>query len=371
MLKRCKILQLSVGSMLGQNVLDVLESRRDRVTLVGASTEVENPRIFRCDRVYRVPVLADGAAFRRRFREILQAERPDLILPGRDDDVVFLAEFREQEPQWAGAIPCGRSAIARIVRDKFATWRWASEHRLPFARSFVYQGPADDKALDDFVAAVGYPMIAKPREGFGSQGVFIVPDEGVLASLLRIEGLLVQEYLMPRADLGDRLRAYRLAPPLFFQIPEDHQYAAQMLIGPDGTLGEKYTSVSRMVLGRCERLERVREPAMEALLEVYGRALYVQGWQGFVNVQCKPDAAGVWKAHEINLRMSGGTSARLLTGHDEIGRMMKAFYPQFGFPDLGRRPPPEGVVVRTLTDNFVSAEDMRCFAADQSWSAPP
>jgi hypothetical protein len=264
------------------------------VTVVGTNAEVDNPRIFRCDRVYRVPELADAAAFRIRFREISAAERPDLILPGRDDDDVFLAEYCEQEPHWAGAIPCGPSAIARIVRDKCATFRWAAANDLPFVRSFACGKAEDDKALADFVAAVGYPLIAKPREGFGSHAVFVVPDEGVLASLLQIDGLLLQEYLMPRADLGERLRAYRMAPPLFFQIPEEHQYASQSLIGPDGNLGERNTSVCKMVFGRLERLERVCRPETEALLETYGQALRLQGCRGFLNIQ----ASRMLQAHE-------------------------------------------------------------------------
>lgn len=368
MSQKFKLLILSVGSLLGQNILDVLARRRERVTVIGTNSQVENPRNFRCDRLYRLPEMRQQEVFGQEFQALLEREQPKLILPGRDDDVVFLADFKANNPSWSNALPCGKVEIARIIRDKFLTYTWATEHHLPFAHSFVYTSSQDRSALNQFIQEAGYPLIAKPRDGFGSRGVYIIPNEKVLQPLLELNNLLFQEYLMPPDDLSEHLKRYTIAPPLFFQIPEQHQYAAQTLISPDGHLHKKYTSVSTMVLGRCERLERIEEPDMQTLLEDYAKVLYQAGWLGPLNIQCKRDRQGQWKVHEINLRMSGGTSARLLTGYDELGHLLNTFYPEFNFPDLSGATP-KGVVVRSLTDTFIATQDMQQFAQQGFWSA--
>jgi hypothetical protein len=46
---RLKILVLSVGSLLGQNILDALEGRREQVDVIGGDTGTTNARLFRCE----------------------------------------------------------------------------------------------------------------------------------------------------------------------------------------------------------------------------------------------------------------------------------------------------------------------------------
>ncbi len=65
---RLRLLILSVGSLLGQNVLDALEGRRERVHVIGASLAADNARLFRCDTAYLTPPTDDAFAFRARLR---------------------------------------------------------------------------------------------------------------------------------------------------------------------------------------------------------------------------------------------------------------------------------------------------------------
>ncbi len=367
MTKPFKILILSAGSFLGQNILDTLETRRELFQIIGLTIDIENSCHFRCDQLYLVPKLAEKAQFISRFLTILQQEQPDLILPGRDDDVVFLAEFRAQYPQYQAAIPCGSGALAKIMRDKFSCYLWTLEHKLPFAASFAYENSLDMDKLSAFIDKVGYPLIAKPRQGFGSLGVYIIANERILNNLLNLKDLLFQAFLSPPAELPQYLEKYQLAPPLFSQLPENTQYAAQTFINQQGELEQSFTSVSEMVMGRCQRMQKVKEPGMDDLLQAYAQVLYQQGWQGFVNVQCKPDASGKWQAHEINLRMTGGTSSRLLMGYDELGTLFDCFYPDWGLQNLSNNNPEAGVVLRTLSDCFVPEQDMQTLKTQQVW----
>jgi carbamoyl-phosphate synthase large subunit len=334
-LKTFKIFQLSVGSLLGQVMLDVLENRRAHVEVVGLNSIAEAPGNFRCDRVYLAPETADQQAYLTRFKEILALEQPDLILPGRDEDVCFLSAFKAQNALWTKAIPSGNAKLAEKIIDKYDTFLWSQQQGLPFADSLLYRGN-DPAALEPFMQRAGSVILAKPRKGFGSKGVFFMQSMADIEKMATANGeLLLQEYLGDPGFLAPYFKAYSQGMPLFFQVPETQQFAAQGLIGPDGKIGDVFCSQSTMVLGRTERFCKYTSSALEQLFFHYARALRDGGWRGSVNVQAKPHATtGQWKAFELNLRMSGGTACRLELGFDEMHNLIQAFYPTVDFPVL-------------------------------------
>jgi hypothetical protein len=166
-------------------------------------------------------------------------------------------------------------------------------------------------------------------------------------------------------DLHTYQQQWQLGLPLFFQVPETTQYSAQTLITPSGELANSMCGFSTMVQGRCEA--PIDEPEVESLMREYSRAQYDQGWQGSFNLQFKPDRQGIWKAHEINLPMSGGTSARMIFGYDELGTLLAHFYPQFDFPNFSHSEPESGRVYRVLTDEWVPQDWVACLTRTGQW----
>ena len=348
---RARLLLLSVGSLVGHNVLEALQGRRDRVELIGTNLLADAPGNFRCDRCYLVPP-TKAPGFGSRMHEILANEQPDLILPGRDDDVVFLAGLQAARPELAANIPCGSPAAAAVITSKLASSRFAAEHGLVFADSVLLAEAADLAAVEDLGRTAGWPLIAKRPAGFGSQGVQIVTDAESAARLLGHGTWLLQEYLDPPAELPTLLAQWQLGPPLFFQIPETSQYACQTVIAPDGAIAPLCLTLNTNILGRTEYVERVDLPELEAVGQAWARAMADAGWRGSLNLQCKRDRNGAWKIFELGGRMTGSTSARLLLGYDELGLLLGAFRPELGFADLSRQAP-QGAVRRLLVDAWL------------------
>lgn len=341
---KIRVLQLSVGSLLGQVLFDLLAERRGTAEVIGLNSEPDSLWNFLCDRVYLSPPLEQEDAFQAFFAKILKRHAPQVILPGRDDDVVFLARWRDAHPEWASQIPCGNPELASLLRDKWKATQWAQQHALPCALTCVYRGPQDLASLRAFREQLPLPWIAKPCQGDGSRGVFVIDSDEALEGFLKAHAqrehteprtsFVFQEYLSPPPELQQKLALLKWGSPLFFQIPEQRQYAAQSIIGPEGQLGEIFCSVSHMLMGRCEYLERGEYPELRDLMQRYCQVLAQEGWRGFVNLQAKPDRAGQWKMHELNLRLSGGSSARLLQGYDEWAQLFAYFYPELPQQDL-------------------------------------
>jgi len=222
------ILQLSVGSLLGQNVLDALDGRRDRVRVVGLNTIAASPSVFRCDRVHRSPPAADEA-FGPFLRSTIEAEQPDIVLPGRDGDLGPLARLAESDPSLRDRIPIGSIDAARIVSDKVAMWRFAAARGLPFADSFALDDLASPKAARAW-AASRYPILAKPRTGSGSPGIRILCDERHLTALLArgSGGTLLQQVVEFGEDrcreIEAQLASIECGVPLSFDLHDPAQH---------------------------------------------------------------------------------------------------------------------------------------------------
>ena len=358
----------SVGSLVGQNILDALESRRHQVTLIGLNSVAQNARNFRCDRVYLVPETKDAESFFPHLLDLLHHEKPDIILPGRDYDVIMLAHLKETYPEFAATICTGTSYAPRMMFDKYQCYQFATKHGLPFADTLLL-GPNDLTGLDSFLTRNSFPLICKPRMGFGSHGVrFVTSREQIEKNAARGE-ILLEEYLSPRGDIERHLHDTSLGTPLFSQIPEETQYAGQTVIKPDGSLPGICLTNNTNVMGRTEFTEIWENQAFRDVVRDYAQALYQVGWCGSLNVQIKPDRQGQWKVFELSPRHTGSTSARLLLGFDEIGILIEAFRPDLAFPNLSSPVRKDMKVYRFLTDATLLNSQVISLQQERTWKA--
>jgi carbamoyl-phosphate synthase large subunit len=369
---RFHIMVLSGGSLIGQNILDSLEGRRERVRLTGVNQHAGHPRLYRYDRVHLCPPL-ESDTFRPFLLELIERERPDAILPGRDHDTVELAELAAASPELRPRIPCGDPEAARTMNDKGLSCRFAVRRGLPFAPTCLVEDEGRE-AVRAWAAAQGFPLLAKPRRGYGSLGVRILTRSRQLEAFLdrHGEGYILQKYLDLRPErerfIEEYLRDLDCGVPLFFDLPEEGQYAGQAVIAPDGRVGRVFTSVNRMVIGRCERSAPHLDPALEALTRAYAEAMASSGWRGMFNLQCRRTPDG-YAAHEMNGRMSGSTSARRWLGYDEVRELVSGFFGVDIGPDRREEgvEPGEGVVCRSLSDDFVARRELDRLARDRIW----
>lgn len=340
-----KILITSVGSLVGQNVLDSLQDRRADVEVVGVNSLASAAGNFRCDRCYLAPSAAIFDAYRDRLHSILCEERPDLVLPGRDDDVVVLAAIKEAAPSFFAAIPVGPLSIAKVLADKWASHEFAAVHGLPYVDTAL----ADDlPAVRRIVSRHGFPLIAKPRRGNGSRGTRVVFDDAQCAAVGKLDGYVLQHYVQPEPEVLRSRQGDGTGVPLFY-APVLQQIVSQAVIGPDGRVRELFCTFIDLVMGRAERIVWLDDAeVMEATCR-YAEAVAAAGWVGALNVQGRRDKEGAFLVYELNGRVSGGTMARLLLGFDEVGMLFESF--------TGRTIPPSsrgigahGIVTKSLVD---------------------
>jgi carbamoyl-phosphate synthase large subunit len=321
---KTRILLLSGGNLVGQNVLDALANRRSSVELVATNSVADDLSLFAFDAVYLVPpTLRDPDAFESRLMEILERERPDLVVPCRDDDVLFLADFKGRRPRMADRLLCGNRFTAEVTCDKWLSWTFCRDHALPFAPSIPT--PIGEPEAEEFAGEHGFPLLVKPRRGFASHGVYLVFNMAQLRRAVAREGQIVQKYLAGGAALDAYLREVDETGVALFHSFDDIKHSIQIFIAPDGSGAGNFCTRNIRRHGETRRLERYEGADAAALgaqcIDAFSRA----GWRGPMNIQCQKTPEEHLVIYEFNGRLSGATAARYVMGHDEVGLAVSTF----------------------------------------------
>lgn len=357
------LLILSVGSLVGTNILDAAADFRPGLRVLGINSEAAAPNNFRCDQVWLAPPAEQREAYWQCVERVLEAEQPDLVLAGRDDDIGQMAAWREHHPRWARCLAAGPSALAGPMADKLLGHAWAGQQDLPFAPTVAADAPDAPALCARWQAEFDGALIAKPRDGNGSRGVRLLLDEAALQAALGDARLVIQPYLSDPAPYRQLQQQRGSGLPLFW-TPALTQYVAQTVIGPDGRILGRMDMQARMVAGRCELAQPLDDPAFRAIGDRCAQAFAKGGWRGPVNAQFVHHPRLGYQAIEFCARVAGGMYPRLLLGFDELGLSLAAWTGQ-RFVRPGR--PAAERVHRVTRDVAESAADTARLRSQGTW----
>jgi carbamoylphosphate synthase large subunit len=322
-MKKLRLLVLSVGTQVGQNVLTTLVRRRTELELIATTSVSNEPSIFDWDAAYIVPATAaEPEVFESRLLDIMERERIDLVIPCRDDDVVFLAALRDRRLDLAPRLLCGSRQAAQVIADKWLSAEFSAHHGLPFAPS-IANGAAPERAA--FAREHGYPLIAKPRRGYASQEVYLISTDAQLERVLARDGWIVQKFLGDPQTIADYLSGLETRGIPLYHTFQGLKHSIQALIAPDGAVAHVICTRNASRMRRSKRVEADRDPVPHDVGVKCARAFSAAGWRGPLNIQCQKSADGALFIHEFNGRFTGATVDRWLLGFDEVGAAIECF----------------------------------------------
>lgn len=352
--KKKSILITSVGSLVGQNILDSLRDRRKNIKIIGTNSIAEAANNFRCDKAYLVAEAKNNEEFTKGLINIIENEEPDVIIPGRDDDVVILAQLREKMAYLKDRFLVGSVDFAKVMDDKVLSYEFSQKHNLPFAPTIESGLPDSSSNVKALVVKFGFPLIAKPSKGNGSRGVMVIINESQLEKVIRVPYFSIQPLFGQNRDLS---LDTSMGLPFFWEIPENRLFAAQVIINKNQEIEDIFTFISKMVYGKCERMDIYQNPVLFEVIKKFAEAAVLEGWRGPFNVQLKEDSIYGFQAIEMNGRFSGGTSARFHLGFDEVSRTLNDWIGKGTIPDT---PLPKGnkVVTKILADYAINQSNI-------------
>lgn len=371
--EKIKFLIVSVGSLVGQNILDSLEfsefNRRDLVHITGTNSLSLTANNFRCDKCYKVPQTS-SPEYLLKMKEILHDVKPHLILTARDADSSAMKEIMLEDETLPGKLPFGSLDSIFCALDKWQSYLFCKKHNLPFAETFLINPSADLNYLKDFVETVGYPMVAKPQKGFASKGVYFVRNWNEVLHFKDQQGYILQEYLGKAAGLESYFESFSGPRPLFTEVPDVSHQTCHVPISMDGEIGEVFCLKNHHHFGAVMRLQRVKNQELEKLAMKFAKAFVSEGGAGPLSIQFRPDKYGVEKAQEMNLRTTGSTYPRLMMGQDEIGIIVNSLLPAFDFPVYNRPDPGyDTIITKSLYSYSISEGQLFSFDEDGYWES--
>jgi len=288
-LSQLTILVLGVGGNVSQGILKALaESDLDCRVLAGCIDPL-SLGLYIADRSYVTP-LASSGDFLPWVEQVCEKEGVDTILSGVEPVLWALA----QAPHLPSLV--SPPPVLRVGQDKLFTAEWPARNDLAAPRS---ADAADSLAVRGLVADCGFPLVAKPRRGKGSERVALLRDDTELDRVIGRPDIVVQEHLSS----------------------EDAEYTVGCVCDSDGEPRGVLAMRRTLHAGTTVVAEAGDLPVIREYAEAIARKL---GPVGPLNVQLRlVEDAPV--AFELNVRFSGTTPLRTRLGFREVEACLRHF----------------------------------------------
>ena len=289
-------LVLGVGGNVGQGILKALACSNLDCRVVGACTSASAFGLFSVD-CARISPLADSPEFLGWLIEICHDESVDVVLSGVEPVLDVLARNHDTILTQTGAVCIVNDIEAmNIGADKLRTCEWLRDEGLPYPRHAVSE---DSQGVANIAATCGYPLIAKPRWGKGSQGIIVLQRKADLSGLLKLPGYVVQEML------GD----------------DDSEYTAACITDRDNILRGIIVFHRFLTSGTTSCAIAGEYPEVRSMAAMIVEKLKPRGP---CNVQMRMHH-GQAVCFEINVRFSGTTPIRARLGFNDVEAAIRHF----------------------------------------------
>lgn len=285
------ILITAVGSGVSQSIIKALRLANEKLGrtyyLIGTDMQATAAGLYRVDRGYMVPGCS-SPDYLEKIITIIRNETVDVVIPGSDPEVLALSENRSYiEDATEATVLVSPVETVKIGIDKWETYRFLRNHGFSFPQTFL---PED---VDSILDCTGFPIIAKPRRGSGSVGLYILRNKRDFDQFLPSfdDTYIIQEYLMP----------------------DDSEYTTGIVFDCKGNIIDSITMLRKLKKGASYFARVVDCGEVLDAMEAIASHLEVRG---AINLQCRVTDRGP-VVFELNPRFSGTTAARAVAGLNE------------------------------------------------------
>ena len=222
----------------------------------------------------------DDPGFVDALLEICEREHIDVVVPTVDNELIPVARRLEDFSRLGARVLSASLSTLERCLDKWVLLQSCGPD-VPVPR-----GGLLDQDFDP--AAVGWPLLTKPRRGSGSRGIVLVEEPAALDRLPHDGSLLAQEYL-PGPEYSVDVLAYRdghvaaAVPRSRLKVDSGIAVAGCTLVRPD--LQDAAVAVAHSIALSC-----------------------------VANIQFREDAAGVPRLLEVNPRFPGSMPLTVASG---------------------------------------------------------
>lgn len=187
-----KVLVLGAGSNVSQGIIKSLRMIKRSIKIFGACISEYSKGIYLCDEGYICP-RADDEQFISWVVEFCNNHKIDIIFTGVEENVLELARNIDVLKQKTKSIFISSSYEQLLLgQDKFFTCEFLKNAGCNFPKYQLYKGM---DSVREFARRVGYPIIAKPRNGKSANGIVIIKNENDINNCSGLDDYVLEEYV--------------------------------------------------------------------------------------------------------------------------------------------------------------------------------
>lgn len=299
-----KALVLGAGGNVSQGIIKALRAANLPVKIIGACIGEYSKGLYMCDEGYICPYAADDR-FIPWVADFCNQNEIDIIFTGVEENILALAKKEEYLKTNTKAVFVSSSYDQLLIgQDKYLTCEWLKRSGCNYPLFQLWSGAENAKR---FAETVGYPIIAKPRNGKSSKGIVRVCSEEEIDKCGALDNYVLEQCV------GDDKSEYTIG------CYSDKHGRLQKLLPMrrklyNGTTVWAKTVNDQRIVDECEKICRVFQP------------------RGPLNVQLRLDKDGRPVCFELNVRFSGTTAIRSKFGFQDVKAMVLEYV--FGQEDV-------------------------------------
>src|SRR5215831_7674182 len=280
------VLVTASGGIIGEGIIKCLNwanlSSADGEVfyrIFATDTHAQAAGLYRCNAIGFLVPCSSSPNYVDRIISIAKGNDIKAILVGSDEELLVLGKYQARiEAETDARIISSPLTVLELGRDKWRTYEFLAANKFSRAESCLPDNTSD------FISRYGFPLVVKPREGYGSRHFAVARDENELAyNISKIEQVgwkpLLQEYL------GDGSTEYTTGVTI---DKGGGKILSSISIQKTIKHGQTYKAI-------IDSFDHIRQPAEEIALEI--------GCCGPINIQAMQRGSEV-KVIEINPRFS-------------------------------------------------------------------
>ena len=272
-MERKTVLVTGIGGNVGQGVLRNIKSLDLDITVVGTDIANFTAGNHLCDFTYEVPY-SYSDQYIPTIQKIIEKENIQLIIPTTDYEIYYLSLHQSV---LKAKVVASHPEVAKIYLDKYLTYTHHKKLDIPFSRSWL---------PSEFEYEI---IIVKPREGRGSRGIQINPEN-------------------PKSFSDD----FMIQP-----LHKGIEITTAFYVKKDGCLHGLFTMERELTNGATSKSKTIKkyDDQLEVIIK---KMIQHKGLIGSINLQSIVDSQGEIIPFEVNCRISGTNSIRHNLGFQDV-----------------------------------------------------
>jgi carbamoyl-phosphate synthase large subunit len=169
-----KVLVTAVGGIIAQGIIKSLKLANlsdiglVKYKIIAADMSPQAPGLYRCHDGFLLPP-AKSPRYIENIVKIARDEDIDAIYVGSDEELLVIGKSKKRiERESRAKVLSSPVEVLTIGRDKWKTYLFLKQNDLPVPRSAL---PID---AEKFTKEFDFPIVVKPREGYGSLFFYLV-----------------------------------------------------------------------------------------------------------------------------------------------------------------------------------------------------